>query len=647
MSSDKRIDVQVLRGWAVFIVVLYHAKLAIFPAGYLGVDIFFVISGYLITKLVKDKIENNDFKFSEFYIRRALRLIPAAYVTFGVTTLLAIVFLSPTAMDAFKVQMFGALTFTANMVLWRQSGYFASSAELKPLLHIWSLAVEEQYYFVLPALLYFTAKRFWLKGAIALLVLSYILCVSTASKGSFSFYLLPTRAWEMLIGSVSALIILNDQWKKWLNFLFWPMFLLTISIPIIKIDLIHPGPIALLICLSTAVVILTRHSVLSSGFLVKIFSKLGDISYSLYLVHWPLFAFLNNIWFSESGDKPPLELRVLLLLVAFILAFLLNKYVEAPFRYKKDLNIKGILKKLLLSSALLLLMPVAISHAMKPQKNYAYLKRENAGFDLACTAARSQFVPDSRCQNAEQPEMMVWGDSFAMQMVPGILSAQPSPAIIQATQGVCGPLLGIAPVQNKTNLTKAWAEDCINFNESVLAYLKKSASIQYVVLSSPFGQYLDYENIEILKKNDGNAFDIHSSSLQSAVSAFKLTISEIKKLGKTPVLIAPPPGSDFDSFSCLERIETNNFILGVSKNCTVSVPAYHESRKKVLLFLHELELDGSVHIIKMDPYLCDGKICQTAIDHISLYRDAVHLSHEGSVYLANKMDLVEKIKKLP
>src|SRR5882724_2665933 len=138
-SSATRIDVQVLRGFAVLAVVLYHAKISLLPAGYLGVDVFFVISGYLITGLIKKGIERNTFTFLAFYFRRAKRLLPAAYVTLLVTALAAPVFLTDGEMQDFRAQMIGAVSFTVNMVLWRQSGYF-EGAELKPLLHMWSLA---------------------------------------------------------------------------------------------------------------------------------------------------------------------------------------------------------------------------------------------------------------------------------------------------------------------------------------------------------------------------------------------------------------------------------------------------------------------------------------------------------------------------
>ena len=207
-KTSTRIDIQALRGLAVLLVVFYHARLGPPVAGYLGVDIFFVISGFLITGLVRKSIERGDFSFTQFYFRRAKRLLPAAYVTFLVTVLCAPVILGSEELNDLVAQVVGAVTFTANIVLWQQAGYFEGPAELKPLLHVWSLSIEEQYYFLLPASLVLIPRRFWLPAAIATAALSLALCIVGGYwKPIATFYLLPTRAWELAIGSIGALVI--------------------------------------------------------------------------------------------------------------------------------------------------------------------------------------------------------------------------------------------------------------------------------------------------------------------------------------------------------------------------------------------------------------------------------------------------------
>jgi len=201
-SAEPRSDIQALRGLAVLLVIFQHAKAGFLPAGYLGVDIFFVISGYLITGILAREHARGGIRFGAFYFRRARRLLPAAGVTFAVTAVLAYVLLDAVEWRDFTRQLAGAVTFTANFVLLGQTGYFAHAAELKPLLHVWSLAVEEQFYLLLPALLALAPRRAWAPLLTGLLVASLALCLWwEGSRPDAAFYLLPARAWELGIGS--------------------------------------------------------------------------------------------------------------------------------------------------------------------------------------------------------------------------------------------------------------------------------------------------------------------------------------------------------------------------------------------------------------------------------------------------------------
>jgi len=175
MQHNFRVDIQALRGLAVLLVVLFHAQTPRIAGGYLGVDIFFVISGYLITTQVARAIQAGSFSFTDFYARRALRLFPAAYTVLFICLILSPWLLNSVEWDHFLQQLVGAVVFLANIVLWQQTDYFSPTAEYKVLLHMWSLSIEEQYYLLLPATLFFVNRRFWFSGAIIITIVSLIL----------------------------------------------------------------------------------------------------------------------------------------------------------------------------------------------------------------------------------------------------------------------------------------------------------------------------------------------------------------------------------------------------------------------------------------------------------------------------------------
>jgi peptidoglycan/LPS O-acetylase OafA/YrhL len=643
-----RRDIQALRGFAVLVVVFYHAKISYFSAGYRGVDVFFVISGFLITRLIKHGIENGHFRFSDFYFRRAKRLLPAAYVTFLVTALLAPLFLTSLEMNQLPAQMAGAVTFTANFVLWQQQGYFHGAAELIPLLHVWSLAIEEQYYFILPALLVFVPRRLWLRGAILVLLASLALFLLRIENES-TFFLLPGRAWELMIGSVGALIVPGEHLRRALKILCWPALAALLALSMVSVTNYRPGPEVVLICLATLIVILSHHPLLSKGPLMHGLSKVGDMSYSLYLVHWPLFAFFNNVWVGASGADQPTTIWIGLILLSLLLAYLLNRYVEEPVRRAEIKGTLGNLARTVATSLSLILITFGTSHlaAGASAKDYAYIRRVNDGFGAACRFYNA-FEPLPECRNSDHPEILYWGDSFAMHLVPGALGADGgAPAIAQATSPVCGALLGLGAVQDRGDINLQWAEHCIDFNEAVLAYLKQTDSIKIVVLSSPFEQFVNTGEFRLLKRaaKDGSEHLVEAS-VAEAVAGMKRTVDAIRALGKRVVVVAPPPSAyGFDIGRCIERIDNHLPILGVVDDCNINRDTYLKMRRHVLELLAALPEQAGVEVIRFDDYLCDNKRCRTYIDGTFIYRDTGHFSHEGAVFVTNKLSLLDQIRR--
>ncbi len=635
-----RQDIQVLRGYAILIVIIYHAQLNVLDAGYLGVDIFFVISGFLITSMVSNQIQKGSFTFTEFYFRRAKRLLPAAYSTFFVATILSMWLLTSYEFEQFMWQLWGAITFSSNIVLWRQGSYFGGEAEIKPLLHTWSLAIEEQYYLILPGLLYFIARRYWLKAVMLTLVASAVLCYFVMQwRPDVAFYLSPTRGWEVAIGSLGALIAGVDKFEVLARRLFWPSLFFLIVLPIFPMSHMHPGPDAWVVCCSTVIVILSKHSFLDHGRLNGVLSKVGDWSYSLYLVHWPVFAFMSNIW---MGDLPNLA-KFAGLFIAFLLGLLQYRYIENPI-HRASINFSwqkvGILTGV---TCMLMVMPFLFYKSQLFRSEYVEIRQGNTGLSPKC-AFRDQFTPIAECRTSEAPKTLVWGDSYAMHIVSGLSEQKELGGLIQATKYVCGPLLGVAPISHAVGGTqnRRWAEECIAFNDSVLNYVINNPSIEIVILSTMFRQYMTADVFHNLLRGNAGFFE-EAGTIDVTMRGLAHTVERLRAHGKKVVLIAPPPALDWDAGRCAERIQRGLFVLGPYADCVTKDIDYQIKRSNVLTLLQKIPSQLGVDVISFDDALRSGDGYAPTIDGQIIFIANGHISNAGSVVLAKRMALGSKI----
>ncbi|MFO1400589.1 MAG: acyltransferase family protein [Steroidobacteraceae bacterium] len=646
-----RTDIQALRGYAVLLVVLHHAKLAGLSAGYLGVDVFFVISGFLITGMIRDGIRRGDFSFTEFYFRRAKRLLPAAYATFLLTVLLAPWFVDASEYRNVFAQLVGALTFSANFILWKQAGYFSIASELKPLLHVWSLAIEEQYYLLVPAALFLIAPRRWLPAALCVLVGSLALYVAGEMlKPSAAFYLLPTRAWELALGSVGALIGMSEEIRRWVGRLFAPAVLAMIAMPVAPFADDHPVPVAVTLCLATLVLILRRHPWLNSARPAGLLGKVGDFSYSLYLVHWPIFAYANNATVSEPPGQLSVGVRVGAVVVAVLLGYAMYRLIEQPIR-RADFRPRWRFgAAAIAASVALVLVGAGLLRESAEARAYAEARRINFGLSRRCEFG-DQFAPLPDCKTSDSPSVLVWGDSYAMHLVPGIVVSSDDRGVIQATRSGCGPVLGLAPIERPSRreqvvqFDEAWARGCLRFNASVVSYLEEAPSVSTVVLASLFDQYLDSERWRALTAGaDGPRED--DAGVEHLMSGLRDTVMRIRAMGKRVVVVAPPPTGGFNTGRCLERSATGKVLLGAHDGCVILVGDYRQTRARVLTALERAGREAGVGVLSMDGFLCDAQFCQVQADRVPLYRDAGHLSVDGSRLVGKRMSLTATLVNL-
>ena len=329
-----RAEIDGLRALAVVPVILFHAGFELFSGGFVGVDVFFVISGYLITTILIEDIENQRFSLVNFYERRARRILPALFFVMLVCIPFAWMWMLPSQMKDFSQSLVAVSLFASNILFWRESGYFAAAAEEKPLLHTWSLAVEEQYYVLFPIFLIlawrFGKNRvFWMivvMATISLLLSEW----GWRNKATANFYLAPTRAWELFAGSIAAFIVQKQGVQK--NNLLATLGLAAIIFSIFFYDETTPFPSVYALVPVLGVVLLVLYAdkeTLAAKLLsTKGFVGIGLISYSAYLWHQPIFAFARVKLLGETSEMLMLNLAAF----SVVLGYLSWKFIERPFR---------------------------------------------------------------------------------------------------------------------------------------------------------------------------------------------------------------------------------------------------------------------------------------------------------------------------
>ncbi len=647
-TSCHRWDIQALRGLAVAGVLLQHAAPGLLPGGFLGVDLFFVISGFLITGQVLTGLRAGRFSPTQFYARRARRLLPAAYAVLALTMLSSLWWLAPLEAADLARQYWGALGFVSNVVLWAQSGYFDVAAELKPLLHFWSLSLEEQYYLLLPPLLLAVGTgRRGLRLLVVLTGASLLLGLALQKvDASAAFYMLPSRAWELGLGSLAGWA--HAAGWRMPSAARWPAALLLLLLPIVPLPtwggIGHPGVNAALIGGATAAVLLSVGRAQAPRLLSPVVG-LGDISYALYLVHWPLIACVNNAWVGMADAPGLAQARWIAGAVSLPLAWLLWRCVEQTTRRwplpRRPRDWAGVLAV----TGALALLPLA----MPSSTGTPDARRPNHGFSVNCDQWE-RWADRPECRNARHPGWAVWGDSYAMHLVPGLATV--APGLVQITESSCGPLPGLAPWRPDApagaSFTRDWARQCQRFNRSVLDALAAPDAPRVVLLSSLLAQYLGPPGGHLLRFDGGQEDDVAPARAEDElVAAVARLAATLRARGQRLVWVAPPPQGDFDAGACVERHRQGLLTLGAPADCRITKAATPALARRVTALLHRFEREAGMPVLWLDEALCDAATCRTAdSDGLGFYRDAGHLSVEGSRRLLPRLAPPDRIEAL-
>jgi peptidoglycan/LPS O-acetylase OafA/YrhL len=460
-ANAYRPDIDGLRAVAVLSVVLYHAGLPIFPGGYVGVDIFFVISGYLITRIIAREIADRTFSIVTFYERRTRRIFPALFAMLAASVVAASLIALPDEFEDFGNSLAAATVFVSNIYFWQTADYFAGPAHLKPLLHTWSLAVEEQFYIVLPIVLLALAR--WARSRLVTIlivatVLSFALSLwAVAAKPSAAFYLLPTRFWELMAGALLALgavpAIPNRRWATAAG--LTGCVLIATAVLFYSSATAFPGAAALLPVVGAALIIhagtTSQETAVARLLSLRPVVFVGLVSYSFYLWHWPVLTFARV----ARGEMLNSTESALLVALSFALAVGSWRFIETPFRERRVASARQPLFRTAGAAMAAALAVGAFAHATQgwPQRHDGYAPPAIAGLERmnVATCFLKEDQPASawpgadscRQGNTHAPTIFVWGDSFAAHLIPGLSDVWGDRIqTVQFTTSGCPPIVG-------------------------------------------------------------------------------------------------------------------------------------------------------------------------------------------------------------
>jgi peptidoglycan/LPS O-acetylase OafA/YrhL len=638
MQYRKEIDG--LRALAVLPVILFHAGFTTFSGGFVGVDIFFVISGYLITTIIIAEMEQGSFSLLNFYERRARRILPALFFVMLCMLPFAWLWMLPQDLKNFSQSLVAVPLFASNILFYLTSGYFDTASELKPLLHTWSLAVEEQYYVLFPLLLMLTWKlgKKWIISLLFIIAVISITFAQLASSihHSFTFYLLPSRGFEILIGALISFFINARPSISSTN------QLLSASISITGLALVlyailtfndktpSPSLYTLIPTLGAGLILIFSNNKNLVGKLLgsKIFVDIGLISYSAYLWHQPLLAFLKY----KSLNGLSFKFLLMLLLAIFILAFLSWQYIEKPFRSKDKINRKTIFLFTLVGSLIFISLGIFGHFTIKvDQTNKTSKQKKNTTIIVK--------------------KIMLLGDSHAGHLAFGLQNIYGENLIVRAFSG-CIPFYNVDRYDSRSV-----PGECAKNINLELKKFESDNNYGLIILSTMGPVYLDgtpFKGKDVARVIGLGVELIDNKSEKNRWLIFETGMrNTLKKLSSIPnkkiIYVLDVPELGIENRYCgtpknLVIILGSTFGKGKElsyENCKQSRLDFDERTNRYHYLVKKI-LAEFPNVILFDPttLFCDNKWCYGTKDQSQLYSDVDHLSEFGSAYVAKYLSPV-------
>ncbi|MTI17251.1 acyltransferase [Rhodobacteraceae bacterium RKSG542] len=625
-------DIEGLRGVAVLLVLLFHFELFGFTAGFIGVDIFFVISGFLMTQIIM----RPNFNWSgscilNFYVKRFWRLAPAYYFA---AVLAALTIWSTlggldftTITEAFTYSTF----FSYNIIAPTHMGYFAPEALLNPFLHFWSLGVEIQFYILWPILLFFI-KRTSLKRQIAsvftISVISFIvMSILIIKDPEAAYFSIPARLWEFGVGAIAALLTMRDLEFKHYSGSVWlynTSMVVLLLFSFTPANQGWPSPLTLLPVLATGIIIAvgSQSSTRSLNPLNNtLLRRLGKWSYSTYLVHWPIAVLCTQV-LTDYADNALVRLAALI--TSVFLGYLLFKYAEEPLRTERNRKTASLAKPAFVGAMLsfcamaVAMQSQSVTQSILPTR-YLRLAEQDKEYATAFSNCSTTSTFEKVCSigpDGERPTYLVWGDSHAAHLKSGLdeLAIGQNIRTLISTRSTCPPLINAVPERNDKSMLL-----CKENNAAGLLVAKDPAGPKTVVLAARWAYYNDRQKALIDDK--GKPINI--------VSAIRDTLNALADAGKRVIIVAQAPETSGQTSACRRAFvfESSNF----DASCTIKNLDVLQEQERLHVKLQNLANQYDfAKLIRLEDALCEGPHCKIADKTGVFYRDEDHLSAIGS-----------------
>jgi len=637
LYTHYRADIDGLRAIAIISVIIFHAFPNILSGGFFGVDIFFVISGFLISSILIKNLENNSFRFIDFYQRRINRIFPSLLLILTLCPIWGFFFSTNLELNYLGKHLAGAAVFASNLVYWKESGYFDVSSELKPLLHLWSLGIEEQFYIFWPLILWFAWR--YRHHALKIILITFACSViinayQTQTDTTAQFFSPLPRAWQLIAGGLLAyansrytkrIEIITNLTSNWMSFI--GLVVIFFSITMISKDQSYIGFWAFLPTLGSFLIIaagsngLINRSILSSHLCIWI----GKISYPLYLWHWPLLTFARI----AENQIPSIETRIILILVSIILSDLTYRFFEKPFR---TTNVTSTRSTVLLVMLMLLGL---IGYTIFANETYPFRVLSPNDFLIIRHSFQSNDKTDCKdielstktplyCAYNPQSEIMIIGDSHAAHFNYGLSNGPNNKYHNVSIFGIVG-FLGLCSIDRE--LTKE--DDCYKYKQVVFSILKENTNIKYVIISAWH---------QVVEKASEPQYE-------RIYQLYEKIINKLENLGKKAIFVIDNQTLIDSSQKCeVSSLKLRNMLSKVPKYCkslepndwlpTIRSDAIAEKLRTTfpnLIFFNPRQL------------LCEKNSCSIYKGNKILYADEHHYSTYGSELVAPYLiEIIEK-----